>query len=117
MLFADEFALTEPVKGTSGFANEFTARGPHDTQDRSLREFDLLRRLMKYPCSYLIYSQPFDRLPDLVKQHVYRRLFDILSGTHTSDRFTHLTSSDRRAILEILRDTKSDLPDYWKSQS
>jgi hypothetical protein len=27
--------------------------------------------------------------------------------------FSHLSAGDRQAILEILRDTKKDLPEYW----
>jgi hypothetical protein len=44
------------VKGVSSFAEEFAAAGPRDGQGRSLRDFDLQRRLFKHPCSYLIYS-------------------------------------------------------------
>ncbi|MDC0934710.1 hypothetical protein OAS39_00385 [Pirellulales bacterium] len=117
MLFVDEFVLRDPVKGTSSFSQEFAARGPHDSQGRSLRELDLARRLMKYPCSYLIYSDPFEQLPSLAKEYVYRRLYDVLSEADTSKRYAHLSSSDRQAILEILRDTKSDLPDFWKTSS
>ena len=113
MLFADELQLTAPVAGTTNFATEFVARGPKDCKGRSLREFDLTTRMMKYPCSYLIYSKPFDGLPDEVKDRVYRRLFEVLSNQDESKRFAHLTAQDRQAILEILRETKSDLPGYW----
>ncbi len=115
MLFVDEFSWKEPVRGTTTFASEFAARGPRDSQGRSLRELDLSKRLMKYPCSYLIYSEPFAELPASTKDQVYQRLFDVLSGADTSEQYNHLTSKDRRAILEILLDTKSDLPDYWKN--
>ncbi len=57
LLLANEAPLDGPIAGTSGFAEEFTARGPRDSQGRSLREFDLNQRLFKYPCSYLIYRQ------------------------------------------------------------
>lgn len=113
MLFADEFQLTDKVKGSSKFAEEFSARGPRDSQGRTLRDFDLSTRLMKYPCSYLIYSKPFDGLPSIVKERVFQRLFDVLTGNDNSTTFQHLSAADRRAILEILRETKSDLPSYW----
>lgn len=114
MLFVDEFRLQDSVRGTSRFAEEFTARGPFDAGGRSLRELDLKHRLMKYPCSYLIYSEPFDHLPAPAKECVYRRLFDVLSGSEQEGRFSHLTGADRKAILEILLETKSDLPEYWQ---
>jgi hypothetical protein len=114
LLFAEEARLTEPVKGTSPFAEEFAKRGPFDNKGRSLREFDLTTRLFKYPCSYLIYTESFDRMPADVKDYVLRRLFDVLTGKDTDRAFAHLTPADRAAILEILRDTKPDLPAYWR---
>lgn len=117
MLFADEFQLSEPVKGTADFAAEFSARGPRDSKGRSLRDFDLTKRIMKYPCSYLIYSKAFDSLPDEAKDQVYRHLFDVLTGQNDSHRFDHLTTADRRAILEILQETKANLPSYWNDRT
>lgn len=118
MLFVDEFQLADQVQGTSGFAEEFTNRGPRDSQGRSLRDFDLTSRMMKYPCSYLIYSDPFDALPEEVKDRVYRRLFDVLTGSEEeADVYAHLTAADRQAILEILRETKTGLPEYWQQSS
>jgi hypothetical protein len=115
MLFRGEARLIDRVQGTSGFAEEFTRRGPRDPQGRSLRDFDLRHRLFAYPCSYLIYSAAFGGLPAPVKEYVYRRLWEVLSGKDTSDDFAYLSAGDRRAVLEILRATKPDLPDYWKA--
>jgi hypothetical protein len=114
MLFVDEFQLTDPIRGTSDFSSKFAALGPFDSRGRSLRELDLTHRLLKYPCSYLIYSKPFANLPAPVKEHVHRRLFDVLVSGDEDARYAHLTDTDRRAILEILRDTKPNLPDYWR---
>jgi len=107
MLFVDEFELKSPVQGMSEFAAEFAARGVRDSQGRSLRDFDLTRRLFKYPCSYLIYSDAFSQLPDPIKERLYRRLVDVLTGIDQSVEFSHLLDSDRRAILDILNDTHS----------
>ncbi|HEX3748110.1 MAG TPA: hypothetical protein VHW09_29475 [Bryobacteraceae bacterium] len=93
----------------STFTTTFAARGPRDTQGRSLRDFDLKTRLFRYPLSYMIYSDLFDALPDIAKQAVYRRLHDMLTGNAEP----HLSAEDRRAILEIVRDTKPGLPGYW----
>ena len=108
MLFCEEAQLTDPVSGVSGFAAEFTSRGPRDSKGRSLREFDLKRRLLKYPMSYLIYSASFDAMPAELKDYVKRRFHEILSGEDTSPDFAHLSADDRKAILEILHDTKPD---------
>ena len=111
MLFADEFQLTSPVRGTSGFATDFQSLGVRDSQERSLRDFDLQTRLFRYPCSYLIYSPAFDSLPESVTQYVSHRLKVILLGKDGSDDFAHLSIDDRTAILEILTETK---PELWQ---
>ncbi|MBV9742909.1 MAG: hypothetical protein JO099_04040 [Acidobacteriia bacterium] len=115
LLFTDEAPLADPVKGDSGFAEEFAARGPRDSKGRSLRDFDLGTRLFKYPCSYLIYSADFDALPSPAKDYVYRRLLEVLTGREQGPEFAKLTGEDRRAILEILVATKPGLPAEWKS--
>lgn len=111
LLFVDEAPLPNAI-GPSTFAVEFAARGPFDKQGRSLRQFDLKTRLMRYPCSYMIYSRAFDELPIEARAAVYRRLWDVLSDGDSSAA-RKLSTKDRRAILEILRATKSGLPEYF----
>jgi hypothetical protein len=110
MLFCEETRLTAPITGTSGFAKEFSARGPRDNAGRSLRELDLKTRMFKYPCSYLIYSESFDALPKEARDRFYIRLHEVLSGQDQSKDFAHLSAADRKAIAEILRATKRNLP-------
>jgi len=113
LLFCDEAPLKSPLVGTSSFADEFPQRGPRDPEGRSLRDLDLERRLFRYPCSYLIYSQAFDELPAELRAMAYRRIWNVLSGADTSPEFAHLSAADRQAIREILIATKRGLPDYW----
>jgi hypothetical protein len=114
LLFVDEAPLTDRVHGQSGFAERFAASGPRDRQGRSLYELDLNRRVMKYPCSYLIYSPAFDALPPRAKDPIYARLWEVLSGEERDARYQKaLSRADRQAIVEILRDTKKDLPSYF----
>jgi hypothetical protein len=40
-------------------------------------------------------------------------LYEVLSGKDTSPTYAKLTADDRQAILEILRDTKKNLPEYY----
>jgi len=115
LLFVDEARLTERVRGASGFAERFSTSGPRDRKGRSLYELDLSRRLMKYPCSYLIYAPAFDALPPLAKAPVYKRLWEVLSGEEKDPRYrSALSLTDRQAIVEILRETKKDLPQYFQ---
>ena len=116
LLFVDETKLTGTIRGSSGFAERFSASGPKDRKGRSLYELDLNRRLMKYPCSYLIYSPAFDALPRAAKEPIYRRMWEILSGRENADRYrSALSLGDRQSIVEILRETKKDLPPYFQN--
>jgi len=105
LLFVDEARLTGEVRGTSTFAQEFPLEGPHDAKGRSLRDLDLTRRIFRYPCSFLIYSEAFASLPAEVKSFVFARLAEVLEGRDTSGVFDHLSESDRTAIREILLET------------
>jgi len=82
-----------------------------------LRDFDLKRRLFRYPLSYMIYSEAFDGMPDYVRDKVYRRVYEVLTGIDQSDKFKRLSAEDRRAVLEILRDTKPGLPAYFAADT
>jgi len=44
---------------------------------------------------------------------VYQRMWDVLNGRAREARYGVLSAADRTAIIEILRDTKKDLPSYW----
>ena len=105
MLFVDEAPLKAPVKGVSTFTETFPQRGPRDPKGRSLRDFDLKTRLFRYPLSYMIYSAAFDGMPDKVRDRVYKDLYERLSSD---------SSGTGKAILEIVRATKTNLPDYWQ---
>src|SRR6185436_147607 len=109
LLFVDEEPLTAAIKGTSGFAGKFAAQGPVDRQGRSLRQLDLEHRLLRYPCSYMIYSAAFGALPADVRAAIYGRMWEVLSGRDASVKYTRLSADDRRAVIEILQETLPDL--------
>ena len=106
MLFLDEVPLRAAIRGVSSFTETFPREGPRDRKGRSLRDFDLEKRLFRYPLSYMVYSRHFDGLPKSVRERVYRRIRETLNGSS-------LAEPDARAILEILRDTGRDLPADW----
>jgi hypothetical protein len=113
LLFVDEAPLPSRVVGSSGFTQRFSGMGPKDSRGRSLRQLDLERRLFRYPCSYMIYAPAFDALMPEAKAAIYERLWTVLSGAERDRRYERLSVADRRAIIEILRDTKPDLPPYF----
>jgi len=114
LLFVDEVPLPGRVRGTSNFAETFSAEGLRDSKGRSLKRLDLDGRLMRYPCSYMIYSEAFDALPPAAIDAVYRRMWEVLSGQEKGNRYVRLSLTDRQAIVEILRETKKNLPDYFQ---
>ena len=113
ILLTNETRLEAPVRGTSPFARKFAAAGARDSSGRSLRDLELNRRMFRYPCSFLIYSEAFDALPKIALDYFYRRLWDVLTGKDKDAAFATLTPSDREAILSILQQTKTNLPSYW----
>ena len=71
---------------------------------------DLDHRLLRYPCSYMIYSAAFRALPAGVRAAIYGRIWDVLSGRDAGTKYARLTAADRRAVVDILHDTLTDLP-------
>jgi hypothetical protein len=98
LLFVDEARLSVPLTARPGFAERLASRVPQDHRGRSFGQLDLITRLLKYPCSYMVYSAAFDALPPAIKTAVYGRIIE------------RAPAADRNAILEILRDTKPDFP-------
>jgi len=106
LLFADEFELQSEVKGTSGFSEEFSHRGPIDSRGRSLYQLDLNRRLMRFPCSYLILSAHFDGLPEPVMTYVRNRIFEILVKDKELTKNVRIHDDERAILREMLNELK-----------
>jgi hypothetical protein len=104
LTFADEAKLTDPIKGVSTFTRTFPQRGPRDSKGRSLRDFELRTRVFRYPLSFMIYTDIFDTMHPVAKERVLRRLYEALN----------VPDESKRAALEIVRETKPNLPDYWR---
>jgi hypothetical protein len=110
LLFVGEARLPVPLAARPAFAEYLEAKFPRDRRGRSFGQLDLVNRLMKYPCSYVVYSAAFDALPAPLKQAIYARMIEILSGRDSRPAYAALTTEDRRAVLEILEDTRTDWP-------
>ena len=110
LLFVGEVPPSVPLTPRPGFAEHLASRTPKDRHGRSLGQLDLANRLMRYPCSYMVYSEAFDGLSPAVKEAVYARMIDILSGNDARPRYARISAADRRAVLEILRETKPGFP-------
>ena len=88
--------------------------GPPIRRDAACRQLDLQTRLWRYPCSFLIYSEAFDRLPAPLSDRVWQRIWEVLTGVNTAEKYQHLSPDDRQNILAILRETKPNLPASWR---
>lgn len=105
----DAAPFEDRMVGSSGFAERFQKLGPFDSQGRSLRDLDLNTRLFKYPLSYTIYSDQFDSMPEYALEYVQGRIAEVLKGTDTTGIAEKLTAEQRKAITEILIDTKPSM--------
>jgi hypothetical protein len=112
-LFEGAAPLPAAISGTTSFADEFAAKGPWDAEGRTLRTLDLNTRLLRYPCSFLIYSKSFAALPEELRQRFWEKMDRVLCGDDTEKAFSHLAATDRRAIREILAATTRDAPRHW----
>ena len=111
LLFHQEAPLRDDVVGGAAFEQSFLSRRRATADGHSLRDFDLRRRLFRYRLSYMIHSSAFDTLPRELKDRIYRRLWDVLH--HEEPKKFHRGRREALRILQILRETKEDLPSYW----
>ena len=113
MLFVDEAPLKHAIHSSSSYEKAFRNMGPEDSHERSLRDFNLETRLFEYPCSYLIYSESFQSMPERLKSKIYNKLWKILTGENNQPEFSKMSFASREAIHSILEETLPGLPDYW----
>lgn len=104
MLFKGEAGLGEDgVEGDPAFQDVVAERYPRTKDGRSLADFQLYRRLFKYQCSYMIYSNAFQALPERVRDEVFALLKERLGDGDGSAEW--IGKADRRKIAGILEET------------
>jgi hypothetical protein len=113
LLFAEEVALPSGgVRGEDAFIADFQ-RNRREVGNRSLKDLQLRTRLLRYRCSYMIYSPVFEGLPEVMKTRVYARLGLALRPGGVEAAGAHLAEEEKSALREILRGTLKDLPAGW----
>jgi hypothetical protein len=109
ILFKEEAVLPDGgIEGTQAFVDEFSASAPLSKEGRSLKDFQLLGRLFKYRCSYMVYSVTFQHLIPQLKTPVMKQLKAVMTAHQTPERYAHLSDSERKSIHKILTDTLAD---------
>jgi hypothetical protein len=106
--FSGAIELTSPISGDPAFAEQFQSRAIRDGAGRSLRDFDLGRRLFEYPLSYVVQSEAFAALPQIARDAVHERLAAVLRG-EGGEEYAHLSAEDRAAVREIASATLPEL--------
>ncbi|HTC50819.1 MAG TPA: hypothetical protein VK700_02665 [Steroidobacteraceae bacterium] len=117
LLMSDAAPLPQRMVGGNGYAAWFQNQGIKDTQGRSLRELDLNTRVFRYPLSFLIYSEGFDALPVLVREHLYQDLARILQAPDPGAPYRSRSAADRLCAYQILLATKPEFARAMRSHS
>jgi hypothetical protein len=103
LLFADEVPLVPgSVLGDPEFKEAFAQKRQPASDGAALRDLDLSTRLLRYRCSYMIYSPVFTGLPEPLKAEVHRQLATALSTP--GPEFAYLPAEER-----------TELPRFWRS--
>ena len=95
MLFVDEAPIASTCKAGQ-VSQPLSANAAHAiSKGRLLRQLDLTTRLLRYPCSYMIYSAQFERLPAEAKNS---RLRPSVGDPLAARRRTSAINDSRAAI-------------------
>ncbi len=108
LLYKDEAPLPDGLAGSAAFQNAFRGNAPRARDASSLKDFHLKGRLFQNRCSYLIYSESFLTLPDVLKRRVYDRLIHALRPSDPDPDYAYLDAGERLRISRILTDTHEE---------
>ncbi len=103
IFYKDEADLDEGVEGDPAFEKAFATQFPRTADGKSLADFRLYGRIFKHRCSYMVYSDAFQNLPDTVKKLVLENMRATLEGKDTG--IDWLGASERKKISAILEET------------
>ncbi len=102
LLLADETPLNNPLIGKSPFTERYSRCNP-------LHELDLKTRLYRHRLSPLIAGRMVQNFPDELKQRLFSRLNNVLTGKESLEGYA-VSDDDRRAMLAIVKKTVQDWP-------
>lgn len=107
-VFSDEAPLEtelDQAADKSPYRVWFEAQGQHDSQQRSLRQFDLHSRAFRYRLSFLVAHPLFTNLPTECRSRLVTRILNGLTAAEPPAEFRHLPREERQAIVEIVSAT------------
>jgi hypothetical protein len=103
ILFADEAPFSPgDLVSDPAFRRDFLA-GARRVNGAALKDLDGDQRLLRYRCSYMVYSPAFVGLPEPLKKRVLVQLGTVLTGQEPE--FSYLGAEEKATILAILHET------------
>lgn len=113
LLFLRAAPLPEGVVGTAGFKQSFVHGAPRSKAGHALKDLQLRERLFTQRCSFLIYSESFQALPESLKRRILDALLTALRSRDPHDRYAHLPAEEKQRIHAILIETHPDAKLRW----
>jgi len=114
LLYKDEAPMPDDgIRSSKDFVKTYEAGGRRTKDGRSLRDLDFKTRISRYRCSHLIYTEQFRQLPKPFLSQLTTRLGRILTEPKPEERYAYLADDERKAIVEILRETAPELTASW----
>lgn len=115
ILFVDEAELPrEGIEGDPDFIRDFQRNKKSVSVGPSLKDFDLKKRIFKYRCSYMLYTDSWQKLPAMLRERVYYKMAEGLREQNPNPVYAHLPPEERRGIRAILKETLPGLPSWWR---
>lgn len=115
VLFADEAKLPAAgIKGDPAFVRDFLRNKKSVSDGASLKDFDLKTRLFKYRCSYMIYTDSWQKLPSALRDRVYFKMAEGLRDQNANPAYAHIPAEEKRTIRTILKETLAGIPSWWR---
>lgn len=115
ILFVDEAKLPQQgIEGDADFIREFQRNKKPVKAGPSLKDLDLKNRIFKYRCSYMLYTDSWQKLPSILRERVYFKMAEGLRDQNPNPAYAHLPPEEKRAIRLILKETLPGLPAWWR---
>jgi hypothetical protein len=105
ILFEKEATLPESIiDKKTRYVMDFEGKMYPDSGQNSLRQLNLVSRILDLRCSYMIFSNSFSGLPIPIKNVLSQKLFNLLSSQQDKlpSKFSYLKKDEREKIKKIL---------------
>jgi hypothetical protein len=117
LLFREAAPLPGGVTGDRGFQQAFLRQAPRSPAGHALKDFQLRDRIFEHRCSFMIYTESFRALPEMLKARVLDRLQAALRSRDPNDRYAYLPADEKQRIHDILVATLPEAKAQWGQES